>query len=336
MAANDNNLPPITGPELEGALKTMEHGGSAEEAAPDEEPQAAPDEQPPEARVSVSELYRYSSLKDKLLLVLGVLSGLTNGVMMPLMTTVFGDALNTMGTLNGNDVGGGIRDVALKFLAIGLVAWAANYVQFATFRITSVRYVAALKVRFLRAALRQDIAYYDATRPAKLLSRMAEATLEVGDGIGEKLGMLFQFTGMFVGGFALGFRANWQLSLVLMSIVPLLAIVGGAIMKIMTKATEQAQEGYAAAGAIVDETVANMRTVTMLAAGEERAAVAYDAELDIAEVKGIEGGKASGFTIGFMNLTIFEHTSFEVIQQLPKLHAFESSRLQLAGASVLD
>jgi ABC-type multidrug transport system fused ATPase/permease subunit len=46
----------------------------------------------------------------------------------------------------------------------------------------------------------------------------------VREGIGDKLSLLLQFTAQFFSGFAIGFWKSWNMTLVMMSLTPLLAI----------------------------------------------------------------------------------------------------------------
>ena len=53
---------------------------------------------------------------------------------------------------------------------------------------------------------------------------------KIQEGIGDKLGQFFQFMAQFVGGFIVGFIRGWELTLVITSIVPLLAISAAILM----------------------------------------------------------------------------------------------------------
>ena len=56
---------------------------------------------------------------------------------------------------------------------------------------------------------------------------------KVQTGMGEKLGITFQWLSTFVCGFTIGFVRDWRLTLMLLIIVPFLA-VGGALLTIVT------------------------------------------------------------------------------------------------------
>lgn len=51
----------------------------------------------------------------------------------------------------------------------------------------------------------------------------------------------------------MGLVEGWQLALVVLAVAPLLAIVGGVMMKFMRESSSKSQIAYSVAGAIADE-----------------------------------------------------------------------------------
>lgn len=57
----------------------------------------------------------------------------------------------------------------------------------------------------------------------------------------------------FIGGFVIGFAHIWQISLVTLSIVPLIAIAGGIYAYIATGLIARVRKSYVKAGEIAEE-----------------------------------------------------------------------------------
>lgn len=57
----------------------------------------------------------------------------------------------------------------------------------------------------------------------------------------------------FIAGFAVGFSSVWQLTLVTLAVVPLMAAAGGTYAAIMIGLTGKSQKAYAEAGKIAEE-----------------------------------------------------------------------------------
>ena len=75
---------------------------------------------------------------------------------------------------------------------------------------------------------------FDTNTTSDFASRMTEDLNKVQDGMGEKVGMMLRFVFAGLTAFIYPFIANWLLSLVLLSLVPILAIMGGVMGKVMT------------------------------------------------------------------------------------------------------
>ena len=79
--------------------------------------------------------------------------------------------------------------------------------------------------------------------------------------MGDKVGSFLQFMGMFFVGFGIGFAYGWKLTLVVLSIVPLLGAAGALFAKALASSAGGAQGFYAKAGGIADEVLRMIRTV---------------------------------------------------------------------------
>jgi ABC-type multidrug transport system fused ATPase/permease subunit len=83
-------------------------------------------------------------------------------------------------------------------------------------------------------------------------------------GVGAKLGLLVNFTVMFLGGFAYAFYSSWQTSLVVLCTVPFMAISGWFLVKMTTTSTQRANAAYADAGSVAYATFSSLRTILSL------------------------------------------------------------------------
>ena len=75
---------------------------------------------------------------------------------------------------------------------------------------------------------------FDTNTTSDFASRMTEDLNKVQDGMGKKVGKMLRFVFAGLTAFIYPFIANWLLSLVLLSLVPILAIMGGVMGKVRT------------------------------------------------------------------------------------------------------
>merc|ERR1719189_3504923 len=133
-----------------------------------------------------------------------------------------------------------MNNFAIRISLIGLGILITHYIFVAAFNYSAERQVWRIRKEFLAAVLRQDIAWFDTNTTSDFASRMTEDLNKVQDGMGEKVGMMLRFIFAGLTAFIYPFIANWLLSL-----VPILAIMGGIMGKVMTSLSKDESENYA-------------------------------------------------------------------------------------------
>lgn len=69
----------------------------------------------------------------------------------------------------------------------------------------------------------------------------------------EQLGNFIHYIATFVTGFVVGFTAVWQLALVTLAVVPLIALIGGIHTATLAKLSAKSQEALSEAGNIAEQ-----------------------------------------------------------------------------------
>ena len=70
-----------------------------------------------------------------------------------------------------------------------------------------------------------------------------------------QVGNFMHYISRFIAGFAIGFLRVWQISLVTLSIVPLIAIAGGVYAYVATGLIARVRKSYIKAGEIAEEVI---------------------------------------------------------------------------------
>ena len=73
----------------------------------------------------------------------------------------------------------------------------------------------------------------------------------VREGLGDKASMFIQFTSAFLAGFAVGFIYNWQLTLVMLSLSPLIAATGAWTARVCCRSRSPTQHVHARTGDVI-------------------------------------------------------------------------------------
>ncbi|KAL2475095.1 ABC transporter B family member 9 [Abeliophyllum distichum] len=256
-------------------------------------------------KVAFYKLFSYSDKLDIVLIIVGTISAIGNGLTQPIMTLIFGQIINSFGGTDSSHVVHEVSKVSLKYVYLAIGAGIASFLQMACWMVSGERRAARIRGLYLRTLLRQDIEFFDTqTTTGEVIGRMSGDTILIQEAMGEKVGKFIQFTSTFIGGFIIAFCKGWLLALVLCSCIPALAIAGGCMSLLMTKMWSRGQVAYAEAGNVVEQTVGAIRTVASFT-GEKKAAEKYDSKLQIAYASTVQQGLASGIGLGTVLLIVF-------------------------------
>ncbi len=129
------------------------------------------------------------------------------------------------------------------------------------YTIAATRCSCRLRTLVLRNMLRQDVAFFDTVRVGELLNRLSTDTEVIQSVVTANLAGWFIPLCQVIVGLVAIFTYNWKLTLVVLSLIPVIAVcmfLQGFCMKILT---EQELIALAEAGSKADETLSNIRTV---------------------------------------------------------------------------
>uniref|UniRef100_A0A0N5AM76 Multidrug resistance protein 1 n=1 Tax=Syphacia muris TaxID=451379 RepID=A0A0N5AM76_9BILA len=226
----------------------------------------------------------YATFYDYFFMIFGTFVSVVHGVGFPLLSVVLGNMTNvflraqisefvtheaassddTLEPISEDDFKSEVKKFCLYYLIIGVAMFVTSYVQIWCFESFAERTTHKLRRNYLKAILRQEIAWFDKEQTGSLTSRLTDDLERVREGIGDKLSILIQLLATFVAGFIVAFTYNWRMTLVMMAFTPLLAGLGGFLGRVVATRTQVEQEKYAFAGAIAEETFSSIRTVLSL------------------------------------------------------------------------
>ncbi|XP_046689425.1 ATP-binding cassette, sub-family B (MDR/TAP), member 4 [Silurus meridionalis] len=277
----------------------------------------------PDPMVGPLEIFRFADSLDIFLMVVGTIMAMANGAVLPAMVVVFGDMTNSFVddsilqnlpniTLPGNiswpisnqTLGEQMTRHAIYYSIMGGVVLFAAYMQVAFWTLAAGRQVKRLRKLFFHSILKQDIGWFDVNETGQLNTRLADDIFKINEGIADKLGTLIQSLTTFLTGFIIGFIKGWKLTLVIVSISPLLGISAAVISKVMTSFTSMEQTSYAKAGAVAEEVLSAIRTVFAFG-GQKKEIKRYQKNLEDAKNVGIKKAITVNIAVGFTYFMIY-------------------------------
>ncbi|RKP09249.1 P-loop containing nucleoside triphosphate hydrolase protein [Thamnocephalis sphaerospora] len=275
----------------------------------------------PDEKVSMLQLFRFATATDKLLIVLAAICSLLLGVAIPVMTIIFSSllaAFTDYGTAQGLAAIGKpvdmnaardhfddeVKKFVIYFVILGVVTFVVAYGQQSLWMVSGENQTSRMRHDYFSAIIRQEIAWFDATSTGDLTSRITSDVNLVQEGTSEKVGMVIQSVCTFLAGFIIAFTKGWKMALVLLCVFPVLATAGAIMGHVVSKAVRGGQNAYAKAGAVAEEVIAGIKTVSAFG-GQEREVLRYESKLDMALKEGKSKSLGLGLSVGTMLGVLF-------------------------------
>ncbi|OWK64235.1 Multidrug resistance protein 1 [Lonchura striata] len=204
----------------------------------------------------------------------------------------------------GVDIEGEMTKFAYYYVGIGFAVLILSIIQVWTFLVTATRQTARIRQKFFFSVLHQEMAWFDTTQIGTLNTRLTDDINTIREGIGDKISIFLQFFSTFVSGLIIGFIYGWKLTLVVMSVSPLLAASAAVWSTLLASLTAKELSAYAKAGAVAEEILTAIRTVVAFN-GQQKALEKYDANLEMAKRVGMKKSITTNTCLGLSQFFIF-------------------------------
>eukprot|EP00873_Tetraselmis_striata_P012568 jgi/Tetstr1/432832/TSEL_022182.t2 len=265
---------------------------------------SGPPPRPEVKKISYFKLFRFATALDYVFIALGTLGGMANGAAMPCWALLFGDLVNAFGT-SPDDMLDTINSLALAFFYLAIGSFVVSYLQMGMWMWIGARQARRIRVAFLESVLNQDIAFFDTDAgTGALLTAINEDSVLLETAMGEKVGTFIFSMSMCGAGLAIAFAKGWDLTLVMLAVLPLMGASIAFMFKVVDSTTKRSQAAYADANSIAQQALSSVRTVFSFNA-EAATKEAYAAKLEVPQAMGTKQGFVTGAVLGFFQLSMF-------------------------------
>nr|pir LaMDR1 protein - Leishmania mexicana amazonensis [Leishmania amazonensis] len=210
--------------------------------------------------VSPIEEFRYADTADRVLMIIGTIFAVSCGAGMPLFSFIFGRiATDLMSGVGSVELNAAKTSLIMVYVGIGMFVACGGHVL--CWIVAASRQEGRIRLNFFRAVLRQDIGWHDEHSPGELTARMTGDTRVIHNGINDKLSQGIMNGAMGIIGYIAGFVFSWELTLVMVGMMPFIIVMAAIIGNIVSKMTESSRKHFAKAGSMATEVMENIRTV---------------------------------------------------------------------------
>ena len=164
-------------------------------------------------------IFSYASPADKAIQAAAVFAAVASGAGIAAQNLIFGEFITviTRFAVGGVPVPAfraTVSELALYFVYLGIARFVLSYAYNTLLTWAAYRVVRNIRHAYLRAALRQEVAYYDFGTGGSVAAQATSNGRLILGGISEKLGLTFQGLGAFVAAFIIACAVQWKLTLI--------------------------------------------------------------------------------------------------------------------------
>ncbi|KAJ7553627.1 hypothetical protein O6H91_06G106000 [Diphasiastrum complanatum] len=255
--------------------------------------------------VAYWKLFQYADVLDVVLMVAGSIAAMINGFMVPAMLFIQSHLIHDFGTLQNNPLklSEEISKDATFFVYVASAAFVASSLEIGCWMLTGDRQASKIRANYLRAILRQDVAFFDTqVSTAQVINNVSVDTEMVQDAISEKVGNFILSISMFFGGMLLAFIQTWRMALIMIPFVPLLLLPGFFYGRALTGFANRRATAYSEAGIVAEQALSSIRTVYSFV-GERNTLESFSRALESTVKVGLKQGLAKGLAVGSNGIT---------------------------------
>ncbi|KAI1707098.1 ABC transporter transmembrane region domain-containing protein [Ditylenchus destructor] len=262
---------------------------------------------------SFLQMLRYANTKDWLLLSVGVIASLLNGIGTPFSSVIYrgitdtlmeGQARHTNGTLEMSNFSAKILLHVWQYFFLGTITFILANVMMASFYTLCERQVHKIRRKLFEAILNQDIGWFDNNEVGTLTEKMSTGIERIKQGASDKIAIVLQAISTILATVIIAFTMSWRMTLVMLITVPLVVLsLFGSIRAISSSSRTQAV-AYSSAGAVAEEVINGIRTVASFN-GQFFEIERYEKFLRVGQKTGIKKAVTIALFQGFYLFIVF-------------------------------
>ncbi|KAH0462228.1 hypothetical protein IEQ34_009803 [Dendrobium chrysotoxum] len=247
--------------------------------------------------VPVSRLARLNKPEIPMLL-LGSVSAIINGLAFPIFGLLLSCVINTF-YQPPNKLEKDTKFWSLIFLLFGIISLVALAARSYFFALAGSRLIRRIRLMTFEKIVNMEMAWFDDPENSvgAVGGKLSSDAATIRSLVGDALALIVENITAIVAGLVIAFNANWQLSLIILAMIPLIGLNGFIQMKFLKGFSADAKMMYEGASQVANDAVGSIRTIVSYSA-EEKIIELYMKKCEGPVRTGIKKGVISGIGFG--------------------------------------
>ncbi|KAI6687429.1 hypothetical protein NL676_024257 [Syzygium grande] len=255
---------------------------------------------------SKDSMFRYADGFDKLLMLLGTLGSIGDGMQYPLTMYVLSTVINQFGKAGASVTDKMVDKYALRLLYVAIWVGLSAFIEGICWTRTAERQTSRMRRAYLKSVLRQEVGFFDTQEAGssttyKVVSTISSDANSIQVAICEKIPDCIAYVSNFSFCLLVSFILSWKLALAAIPFSFLFIVPGLVFGKLMMDVGMKMIESYGAAGGIAEQAVSSIRTVYSYVA-ENQTLDKFSKALQKTMELGFKQGFAKGLMMGSMGI----------------------------------
>ncbi|KAJ8639609.1 hypothetical protein MRB53_016303 [Persea americana] len=254
---------------------------------------------------SLFKIFRFADGIDKLLVVLGTMGAMGDGMMTPLNFVMMSGIFNSYGKADASLSNDEVDKYARRLLYVAIGVGASAFVGGWCWTRTAERQTSHMRKEYLKSVLRQDVGFFDTNAVSSttydVVTAITADAYVIQDVLSDKMPNFIANMTTFIACIATGFILSWRIALTSVPFMLFIIVPGVVFGKLMMDQAVNVKEAYGVAGGIVEQAISSARTVVSYV-GENRTLERFSKALEPSMKFGIKQGLMKGFAIGSIGL----------------------------------
>ncbi|KAL0435361.1 UNVERIFIED_CONTAM: ABC transporter B family member 11 [Sesamum radiatum] len=231
-------------------------------------------------------------------LVVGSLAAMVNGAILPLLGLLLSSMIKAFYE-PPHKLRKDSKFWACMYVVLGMASLLATPLRTYFFAVAGCKLIKRIRLMCFEKVVHMEISWFDRIENSSSAvgSRLSVDATSVRNLVGESLAILVQNISTVIAGLIIGFGASWELSLIILLMLPLIGLNGYLHMKFITGFSADTKKLYEDATQVASDAVSSIRTVASFCA-EEKVMELHQEKCEVPIRLGTKQGLLSGAGFG--------------------------------------